>query len=72
MNATLNFNLPEDQSDFELASHAGQWHDVVWDLDQFLRSKTKHGNEYKTADEALEAIRKELHDKLAENNLEFA
>ena len=42
MKATLEFNLPEDKDDFELATKGGNWYSVVWDMDQWLRSQYKH------------------------------
>ena len=62
MKATLEFNLPEDQDEFKLASDGGKWHLVAWDMDQYLRGVLKYGNEYKDADEALEKARDRLHE----------
>lgn len=42
MKATLEFNLPEDHDDFELATKGGKWYSVVWDMDQWLRSQYKY------------------------------
>ena len=42
MKATLEFNLPEDRDDFELATKGGKWYSVVWDMDQWLRSQYKY------------------------------
>ena len=42
MKAILEFNLPEDQDDFELATKGGKWYSVVWDMDQWLRTQYKY------------------------------
>ena len=42
MKAILEFNLPEDRDDFELATKGGKWYSVVWDMDQWLRSQYKY------------------------------
>ena len=53
--ATLTFQLPEEQSEFESACQAGVWEAVCWDLDQqVLRSALKHGHDHKSADDAVE------------------
>jgi hypothetical protein len=43
--ATLEFDLPEDQQEFEVAIHAMGWALVVWDLNEWLRSRVKYGGE---------------------------
>jgi len=42
MNASLTFNLPEEQSDLQLALDAGKWRLVALNLDRWLRNKSKH------------------------------
>ena len=68
MKGTLTFDLPEDQGDFAIASHAMDWALVVWDLDQRLRSIAKHGEKGHDSEEA-DNIREILHDILDEHNL---
>ena len=43
--ATLEYNLPEEQDEFELAANAGKYYSVLWDLDQYLRNKVKYAAE---------------------------
>lgn len=40
--AILEFNLPEDQTDFEAASQGIKWWLVAWNMDQWLRSQIKY------------------------------
>jgi len=60
MKATITFNLPEDKDDFIIHNHALDWALTVLDIDNKLREALKYGHEYKTADEALQAVRDEL------------
>jgi hypothetical protein len=71
MKAILEFNLPEDKSEFEDASNGTKWKLLVWDLDQYLRSQIKYNSDNLT-DEAynkLEKVREQLHDLIRENGL---
>jgi hypothetical protein len=40
--ATLTFDLPEEQSEFDLANNASKYYSVLWDLDQYLRNFVKY------------------------------
>ena len=42
MKAILEFNLPEDQADFELAAKGSDWYFVAWKMDQWLRQQYKY------------------------------
>ena len=41
MKAILEFNLPEDDQDYNLANNALNFWRVLYELDQELRAKTK-------------------------------
>ena len=43
MKAILEFNLPEDEEQFNVASKGMDWALIVWELDQTLRYKLKYG-----------------------------
>lgn len=58
--ATLEFWLPEADWEFQHAIRGGDWALIVWNIDQWLRDKLKHGHEFTDADVVLEAIRDEL------------
>jgi hypothetical protein len=40
--ATITYNLPDEQIEFNNAVHASDYKMVLWDLDQKLRSKVKY------------------------------
>jgi len=52
---TIEYNLPEEQSEFEEVNNAGKYYSVLWDLNQFLRNKTKYADDSVTK-EALDAM----------------
>ena len=37
MKATLEFNLPDDQPEFGLATRAAEWRDLAWQIEIELR-----------------------------------
>jgi hypothetical protein len=68
---TIEFNLPDEQYEFEQAVNAGKYRTVLWDLDQFLRSKTKYASDDATEEQlaAYYALRDELHKLMEEYNI---
>ena len=42
MKAILEFNLPKDKIEFELASKSGNMHSALWEMDQWLRAQYKY------------------------------
>jgi hypothetical protein len=42
MKATLKFNLPEEQEEFNYALNGSDYYSFIWDFKQHLRSQTKH------------------------------
>lgn len=62
MKAKLEFKLPEEKLEFYLASHAHDLWEVLWDLDQHLRSQLKHGDITEETYEALDSVRSLLWD----------
>jgi hypothetical protein len=70
---TIEFNLPDEQSEFEEINNAGKYYSVLWDLDQFLRNKTKYATDEVSKEEvnACYALRDELWRLLGEYNLDL-
>jgi hypothetical protein len=74
MKATLEFNLPEDQSDFDLAANGAKGQSALWEMDQWLRSQYKYmpDEEYnKDRYETYEECREKLREIMFENGLKF-
>ena len=85
MKAILEFDLPEEQYEFDSAVNGCQWHNLVSDLDEKLRQDIKHqrfGDSTRVAGvevqlltapygEALEHIRKYILDETFERGLKL-
>jgi len=64
MKAILEFNLPEDQREFEIVNQSKDMLCIIGNLEDTLRSYLKYGHEFKTPEEALQAIRTRLHEEV--------
>jgi hypothetical protein len=42
MKATLEFNLPDDQNEFDMAVQSGNMYAALWDISQELRTLWKY------------------------------
>ena len=73
MKATLEFNLPQEQEDFEDAANGWKWSHAMWQLDQFLRTKVKYASDDASEESinAFQEARDELHRILNNDNLEM-
>lgn len=65
----FEFDLPEDQREYEIASQANQMQRFLWDYSQQLRSWHKYGHTFKDADDTLDKIREEFYRLLNEYRL---
>ena len=74
MKAVLEFNLPEDQSDFDLAVNGAKAQVALWEMDQWLRAQYKYmsDDEYsKDKYETFEKCREQLREIMFDNGLKF-
>ena len=73
MKAILKFNLPEDQSDFDLAVNGAKAQSALYDMDQWLRSQTKYAPDDMSEDtfKAFELCREQLREIVYDNGLIF-
>ena len=72
MKAKLEFDLPEDEEQFNVASKSMDWALLAWDIDQMIRSLLKyHPEEYSTGDLALEHVQEEIRNIMEEKGLQF-
>lgn len=67
--ATLEFNLPEEQDEFNTACRAGDYKAALFEFDQKLRSKCKYGDG--TPPQSWEEVRELLHSTTAGYDLEY-
>jgi uncharacterized protein YeeX (DUF496 family) len=42
MKATIEFNLPEDQTEFDIATNANKYYSALNNFKEYLRNKLKH------------------------------
>ena len=57
MIATIRFNLPDEQGDFDAALAGRKAISTLWDIDQRLRGLLKHGTPSQETAEMAEIIR---------------
>lgn len=71
MKAILEFELPEDQSQFNFATQGSEWWYVVWNMDRWLRGETKHAHDLMPEDEylAYEKCREKLRELIDSQGL---
>lgn len=70
MKAILEFTLPDDNTDFSLATNGHKWFDVAWEMDQYFRTRLKY--EDNISDEAYAAVeqaREKLRELIADNSI---
>ena len=74
MKATLEFNLPEDHIEFEMAVNGSKMHSVLWEMDQWLRQQYKYmpDSEYNEDKyNTFEKCRDQLREIMFENGVKF-
>ena len=73
MKATLEFNLPEDDHEFQMAIGGSKFHSVLWDMDQYLRGKIRYAPD-DMSEEVLNTwqhCREQLHEFMGSYNVSF-
>jgi len=72
MKAKLEFNLPEDQDEFNAVTKAMDWALLVWDLDQQCRDWSKYENhDFKDVQETLQGVRRIIYEAMIEKGVTF-
>ena len=71
MKAILEFNLPEDQNEYQMTNDASNMFNALWDMSQWLRKQTKHIPDNMSDIElnTLEKCREEFINVLINNNI---
>ena len=70
MKAILEFNLPEDNSEFQTALRGAKYKAMLWDFDQKLRAIVKYGEDKPPeVRQAVAELREALHDALSERGI---
>jgi len=71
MKATIEFNLPEEQDDFDMFNQASNMHNALWEMTQWLRNNTKYAPD-NTSEDTIKAFyecQDKLRDVINENNI---
>ena len=73
MKAILEFELPDDQQEYELAVNAEKMHSALFDIKQLIRAKLKYNPNELTDIELKqwEIIQDEFYGILDEQNIKF-
>jgi predicted nucleotidyltransferase len=73
MKAILEFNLPEDQEEYDLYNKAYIMHNLIWEMKQWLRGETKYATD-NISNDTINAMYKcadRLNELINEYNLEI-
>ena len=72
MKAILEFNLPEDQPEFNTAIKGSDWKHVCWEMEQYLRKEIKYNDSL--SEEQLrvyEGVREEFYGFMNDINVDL-
>ena len=64
MKAILEFNLPEEESEYKDAIQGARWHNLLCDLDEHLRQSIKHNNR-----QELQPVKDWINNKMLDRGL---
>lgn len=73
MKAILEFNLPEDKVEYELANNASKMFHTLWEMKQWLRGQVKYAPDEMSQEayDAFEQCKVKLNELLIDNNLDL-
>ena len=66
MKATLEFNLPDDQEEFNHATNGFNYYMALVEMDEWLRSEYKYND-----NEEMYQVREKLREIILENNVKL-
>jgi len=69
MKAIIEFDLPEENDDFQAAINGHNYKSAIWDFDQLLRSEIKYKELSNDTYQAYQWCREELKKILMQDNL---
>ena len=68
---TIEFNTIEEKDELELCINANKWYNIVWDYNEYLRSRLKYDELSDDAYKAIEEFREKLHELLNNEGLKL-
>jgi len=69
MKATIEFNLPEDQAEFEFATQGSKMYNALWEISQELRTLWKYEELDEKEWDMVERIRNKFFEILEDNQI---
>jgi hypothetical protein len=69
MKAMFEFDLPDDQHEYDVMNQASKVQSFLWDFSQQLRAWQKYHHDFKDANDALDKIREEFYRLINEHNI---
>jgi hypothetical protein len=69
MKATLEFNLPDDQHEFDLAIQGSKMYSALWDISQELRTLWKYEELSEEEWKMVERIRDKFYEILGDHQI---
>ena len=69
MKAILEFNLPEEASEFRRATEGAEWYALCEDFDRYLEGLVKYGDNPQKVQKAFEEIRTPWYELINDRNL---
>lgn len=69
MKATLEYNLPDDQHEFDLAVQSGNMYSALWDISQELRTLWKYEELSEEEWKIVERIRDKFYEILGDHQI---
>lgn len=69
--ALLEFKLPEEQVECDMAHKAGDMYSILWNLEDQFRSHLKHGSNPEWHTETIESVREILLNEMANRCVNF-
>lgn len=61
---TFEFNLPDDQNEYEIMNQATKMLGCLWDISESLRAWEKYGHTFIDADDAVSKIREDFYNTI--------
>ena len=67
--AILEYQLPEEQSEFDMDRNAGKYYGAIWEMYNYLRSQIKYAD--RGAQDNIEGVWTRFHQILDEEGIEL-
>jgi len=71
MKATLEYNLPDDQHEFDLAVQSSNMYSALWDISQELRTLWKYEELSEEEWKMVEKIRDKFYEVLGDHQIDL-